>query len=219
MDDKAMFETLVREWEVDVRYKDESAFMRLCGKLAFFTPEFMSSITTTMGATVYFPSRAWVEEDYGRAWRVLCHELVHVEDYRALGKNGWLFGVGYAMPQGLAVLALLGIPFHSWWFLLFLLLLAPLPAPWRKAAEMRGYAMTMAVRYWTFGGGIPKELKDHIVQNFVGPKYYFMWPFKGAVEREVGQWSRMTLCDEIQRVDPVYAEVHSVIKSRQAAKP
>ena len=219
MDDKEMYETLVLEEGVKIRFKDESPFMQLCGKLAFFNPSFMTSITTTIGDTIYFPSHKWLEESYGRAWRVLCHELVHVVDYRKQGKAGWLFGGMYTMPQGLAALALLGLPLQSWWFLLFLLLLAPLPAPWRKAAEMRGYAMSMAVRYWTFGGGIPQDLKEHITLNFVGPKYYFMWPFRGAVEREIGRWSKMILCEEIQDVDAIYDKVFTMIRARQQQTP
>lgn len=217
MDHKEMFETLVREWEVKVRYKDESAFMKLCGTLAFFSPGFMTDVTTTLGNTINFPSRKWVKEDYAGAWQTLCHELVHVVDYRRLGKLGWLFWIGYAMPQGLFVLALLGIPFQSWWFLLFLLSLAPLPAPWRKWAEMRGYAMSMATHYWTHGGGIPLDWKEYVIEKFVGPTYYWMWPFRGAVEREVGRWSKKILCEEIQAENEVYNKVFKMIKTRKAA--
>lgn len=212
-DHREMFETLIVSEAVKVRYKDESRYMKLLGKLMFWNPRFMSNVATTIGETVWLPSRQWVEEDLLRAWLVLCHELVHVEDYKAC-KPRWVFPVLYAMPQGLAVLALLAPVLQQWWPLLFLALLAPLPAPWRKSAEMRGYGMSMAAAYWFGKGGIPQAQKQEIAQWFTGPDYYFMWPFKGAVKREVGRWSRMILCNEVFAQGAIYERVHRLIKAR-----
>ena len=200
---------------VDIRYKDESKSMQLLAKVMFFNRRFMD-MTTTLGKTIYFPSRAWVEEQPYRAWRVLAHEMVHIEDGQKLG---WRFPVMYAMPQGLAVFALLGLVLQSWWPLLFLLFLAPLPAPWRRAFEMRGYAMSMAVSFWV-GRDIPQEERDRIALNFTGPEYYFMWPFKDAVRKEIGHWVKKILCGEIFEQGKVYGHVHQtfkLVKSRSSA--
>lgn len=212
-DHREMFETMIVSEGVRVRYKDESRYMRLLGKVLFWNPRFMTNFTTTIADTVYFPSRQWVEEDPLRAWSILAHELVHIEDYQNT-KPRWLFGVLYGMPQGLASLAILAPVLQIWWLLLFLLFLAPLPAPWRKNAEMRGYAMTMAAHYWLHGSGILQSQKIGIAENFTGPDYYWMWPFKGAVEREIGRWSRMILCDEIEAQGAVFGRVRKMIAAR-----
>jgi hypothetical protein len=212
-DHREMFETLIVSESVKVRYKDESRGMRQLGRLLFWNPAFMTNFSTTFGATVWLPSRKWVDDDPFRAWVVLCHELVHVEDYTN-SKPRWLFPVMYSMPQGLAVLAVLAAVFQIWWLLGFLVLLAPLPAPWRKNAEMRGYAMSMAATCWVNKTGIPQAQKEQIARWFTGPDYYFMWPFKGAVQREVGRWSKMILCNEIFGQGDVYARVHKLIKAR-----
>lgn len=213
-DHKEMFETLVVSEGVGVRYKNESRRMRFIGKAMFWNNEFMTDLTTTLGGTVYFPSRQWVEADYYGAWRILCHEIVHIEDERALGKFRWWFSVQYALPQALAVLALLSYPLQTWWPLLFLLCLAPLPAPWRMKIEMRGYAMTMAVHFWYGKTGISQELKANVAENFTGSRYYWMWPFKSAVDREVGRWSKMILCDEVFDQGPVFGRVQKMIQTR-----
>ena len=43
--------------ELKVEFKDESKFMKFLGVLLFFNKEFMSNYSTTIGNTVYFPSR------------------------------------------------------------------------------------------------------------------------------------------------------------------
>lgn len=211
-DHREMFETLIVSESLKVRYKDESGVMWLLGKLVFWNPAFMT-IATTLGTTVWLPSRKWVEGDPFRAWVILAHELVHVEDYTN-SKPRWLFTVKYSLPQSLAVLALLGLVLKAWWPLVFLVLLAPIPSPWRKNAEMRGYAMSMAATFWFHKSGIPQAQKERIAERFTGPGYYFMWPFKGAVNREIGRWSKMILCDEIFGQGAVYARVHKLIKAR-----
>ncbi len=75
---------LAAQMGVTVRYKDQSLFMRLLGKLLFFTPAFMTEYTTTIRSTVYFPSEAWANQSPLGAAMVLAHELQHVQDSRAM---------------------------------------------------------------------------------------------------------------------------------------
>lgn len=208
---REMFDALQTMAGVQVRYKNESRFMRLIGLLMFFNRSFMTGYTTTIGVTVYFPSRAFVDRDPYHAWEVLAHEIVHAEDYRA--SKMW-FGVKYLFPQCLAVLALLAPVLWSWWPLAFLLFLAPIPAPWRTHYEMRGYAMSLAVHYWYLGDGIPVALKQHVADAFTGPSYLYMWPFKTAVANRVNDISRRILCDEIFEDGPVYQSVRDEITRR-----
>lgn len=209
-DHREMFEALKHSENIKVRYKDESWLMKLAGRLMFYNPDFSSHFTTTVGETVYFPSRKSVEIDYQTSWTVLCHELVHVEDNR---KNGWLT-LGYYMPQSLAFLALLAPVLWSWWPLLALAFLLPLPAPWRRDAEMRGYAMSMAVWYWYHRSGIPTALKAEVVGHFMGSEYYWPWPFKQTVTEEVGRWSKRILCNEMAQYGDVYPRIKRMIEAR-----
>ena len=164
---------------VTISYKNQSKLMRLLGWLLFFNPKFMSEYTTTLHKTVYFPSLVFVQEHPDIAWRVLVHEMVHVEDSIALFAP--VFGLLYLFPQclaGLSLLALLGFWFPTmWWFAAFLLCLLPFPAPGRKWAEMRGYGMSIAVLVWA--GYIPDL--ESIATQFTGPAYFWMWPFKSQV--------------------------------------
>ena len=86
---------------------------------------------------------------------------------------GLVFNFLYASPQCFAPFALLA--FWNLWFLLFLLCALPIPSPGRAWAEIRGYRMTMAVYYWLSGQKV--DIK-WMVEQFVGPSYYFMWPFR-----------------------------------------
>lgn len=212
-DHKEMFEALQRSENVKVRYKDESWLMKLIGKLMFYNPDFSTHFITTLGETVYFPSRSEVETDYQIAWEVLSHEAVHVEDYRN-SKPKFLFMLKYMMPQILAVFALLAPVLWSWWPLLALVFLLPLPAPWRRDIEMRGYAMSMAVWYWYSRSGIPQALKSETVDHFTGAEYYFTYPFKQAVTEEVGRWSKRILCNEMDQYGAIYGRVKRMIESR-----
>jgi hypothetical protein len=89
------------------------------------------------------------------------------------------FTLLYLFPQILAVLALLAV--GAFWFfpmllaVLFLAALAPLPSPSRTEIELRGYAMTLAVEYWT-AGSIPEDSVSRYSEYFTGWSYYMMSP-------------------------------------------
>jgi hypothetical protein len=173
-------ESLAVERGMKLKLKSKSHFMRFLGFLLFFNRAFMSRYTTVIGSTVYFPDETWADDQ--KVWQTLCHELTHWEDNKRLKL---LFPIVYLSPQIFALLALLA--FVNLWFLLFLVLLAPLPSPGRKWAEMRGYAVSMAVLYWRYGR-IGDEAIDHFVSQFTTAKYYFIWPFPKAVRAELMKW-------------------------------
>jgi hypothetical protein len=95
-----------------LKFKDESRFMKLLGVLTYpFNQHFMEGFITTIGTTVYFPSRKSIEEhrEEGAA-ATMSHEFVHMWD----SERQWLrYNLGYLSPQIffiplLAVYAVLG---------------------------------------------------------------------------------------------------------------
>lgn len=176
--------------KIKIAFKDESFLMKILGFLLFFTKDFMTRFTTVLRNTVYFPSREWLKKHDKKAVRVLAHEIVHIHDRKRLNKKYTIIAYPflYLFPQILAVFSLLTFLAFvnlNWLFcLLFLLFLAPIPAPGRFYLEARGYAMTMFVR--TLMRKVPDQQKveDHakkVVKHFIGPLYYFMWPFHDHV--------------------------------------
>jgi len=154
-----------------VRYKDKSWSQRLLGLLSYpFNRKYMTDYITTLYPYVYFPGRPAQSED----WKVLAHEYVHLYDMK---RHPLLFRLGYAFPQMLGIFSLGALfAFLTPWALLcltFLLALAPWPSPGRTDAEMRGYAMSMAVNYWRYGYVSPVTL-DWVTQQFIGWPYYRM---------------------------------------------
>jgi len=169
----------------EVKYKDESIFMKILGKLLFFNKDFMTRYATTIGNTVYFPSREFVESNQLSSIVTMAHEYRHARDSKKITKV--LFSIAYLLPQLLAPFMLF-FGFISWWLaiLLMLLFLAPLPAYFRKTIELRGYIMSLFMyneiqKEFGFSEPVRKELllssanKKDIM--FTGPSYYFMWPF------------------------------------------
>lgn len=137
---------IARGHAVKIRSKSESLLMRIVGTLLFFNPAFMRDYTTTIGNTVYFPD-GFVDRDPGTAWGVLAHEGMHLEQFRRVGPIK--FSLAYLFPAPLALLALGA--FWSPWFLLAMVFLAPLPAPWRVKWEREAYLVTAvcdAARGW-----------------------------------------------------------------------
>lgn len=193
---------------VDIRFKDESLFMKALSRVMFFNKGFMTDYITTIGAKVYFPTRARYEANPLSSFCVLAHEGVHIVDGM---KKPIRFPLGYLFPQILAVLALNAcFAFLSLYFLFFLfalLFLAPIPAPFRKATEMRGYGMSIKVLEWL---NMPAEYKiDGAAANFTGSGYYFMWPFPKSVKQELTSWLGNDTCLN----EPIFKKVYDITKS------
>lgn len=189
-----------RKYGLKISYKNESVLMRILGKILFFNSKFMTNYVTTIGSTVYFPSRESVSKDRTSAATVLAHELVHIADSREV--SSFIFSYTYLFPQVIALLSILSF-FTSKLWLLSLLFLLPIPSPTRAYWELRGYAMTDAVSY-----KISKKFFeiDFISKQFVSSSYYFMWPFKQDIEHRIelnrlliasGALSKKIDCDEI----------------------
>lgn len=187
MDDQALLQNLVNKIKAEVpgfelRYKDESLFMKVLGVLVWvFNRRFMRDYTTTVSPKVYFPSRAQAEANPRWVWKILTHEYVHLHDWKR--SKVW-FTFSYLLPQILALGALGALgAFWNLWFLLclgFLVFAAPWGSRWRTHWELRGYTMSMAVNYWRYGS-ISDTQKENIARNFYGMDYYRMCPNKEKI--------------------------------------
>lgn len=190
--------TLAESMGVSIAFKNESKFMQTIGKILFFNKAFMAQFTTTIGSVVYFPNKAWLDGNRTSAALVLSHELTHVQDNRDEGN--FRYRIGYLWPEIMVLavpLALLAI----WvgpaclFFLLGLAGLIPFKgSPGRAYTEYRGYATTMACMIWA--GHPMAEPPDWIVQEFIGPSYFWMDPKKDRVRARLTEWIKIIKDDD-----------------------
>jgi len=156
--------------------------------VGLFNKEMDTRYVTVINGQCWFPSEYFDKDGNMQTYhewnviRTLAHESVHEFDRKRLGTVP--FTVLYLFPQIFAVFALLSfLAFWnlSWlWCLLFLLLLAPIPAPGRAWLEARAYRVNMS--FGKMSGWDPEIFAKSIYdQNFESPAYYFMMPFKGWV--------------------------------------
>lgn len=167
---------------LQIKYKDQSWFMKALGKILFFNPSFMTSYTTTIGETVYFPNQKFVQIRPISGAVILMHELVHMYDEKKLTKP--VFSASYLFPQILVPIFLLMLFFLSWKIVLPLaiLCLAPIPAFFRMEYEKRAY-MSSLYTLQKLGQRLNFDPKlttqaQYFVSYFKDSSYYFMWPFK-----------------------------------------
>lgn len=175
-----------------IKFKTESLFMKILGKLMFFNKEFMFGMITTICNTVYFTSKEYVINNEIDAIDILCHELIHVYDYN---KFKLLFLLGYIFPQILAIFSILSI--WNIWFILFLLFLLPIPAPLRAKAELRGYIMDLTIIM--SNRSLSKNDLDWATNMFTSSLYYFMCPFRKYIEKK--------LIDGANNKEKVYSDI------------
>jgi hypothetical protein len=120
---------------------------------------YLDSYQTTIGRTIYVTAD-WDERDPLERYCTLRHEAVHLRQFRK-----------FSLP-GMA----------------FLYLFLPLPlgvAYFRTRFEMEAYAESIRAAADVYGPDHPRResYREHVVRQFIGPSYGWMWPFKKAVER------------------------------------
>lgn len=166
---------------LQIKYKDESIFMKVLGKLLFFSSKFATT-TTTIGSTIYFPSAQRVIDRPSPSVATLCHELSHM--YSSEKKTRLLYSLYYLFPQILVFLSIPVFFFFSFFkSLLCFLFLLPLPSPTRTAEEKMGYTISIYAMNKINNMGIDElnlqTYKEAVITNFQGPMYYFMWWLPG----------------------------------------
>ena len=165
---------------VNIKYKNESLFMKILSFLLFFNKKFMTEYTTTINSTIYFPSKDFVNKNYITSATIFLHELVHVLDARSY--NFIIFSFLYLSPQILAILFLPLLFLNVWISLVFLLFLLPIPSFFRMKFEKRAYLVSLyALHQLIINKKVRDNLessKDFYLHQFKSSNYYFMWPFK-----------------------------------------
>ena len=166
---------------LQVKYKDQSTFMRILGTILFFNKSFMTDYVTTIGDTIYIPSETYMKTHAVSGATVFMHELVHISDSNKMGKP--VFSFLYLLPQIMALFLLPLFFFFKWWIILplVLLCLAPIPAYFRMVFEKRAYISSVYVLN-ALGKRLnfDPHLNDQVsfwVDQFKNSYYYFMWPF------------------------------------------
>lgn len=118
---------------------------------------YMTRYVTTMGSTIFLPT-GWAERSAESRYVTLRHEAVHLRQFRRYGR------VGTA--------------------LLYLLPILPLGLAYGRARlEWEAYAETLRAtcEVWGLEAARDPALHAHIVTQFTGPAYGWMWPFPQAV--------------------------------------
>ena len=120
---------------------------------------YLDAFQTTIGRTVYV-TPDWDDWDDDRRYVTLRHEAVHLRQFRT-----------FSVP-GMAVLyVLLPLPMGLAWF--------------RAYFEKAAYAESIRAAAEVWGPGYPRstEYRRQVIEQFTGPSYGWMWPFRGALER------------------------------------
>lgn len=143
--------------------KSESMFMKFIDKFLYLITfgkmdTFMTNFITTIGYKVYVPSE-WDKWSIDSKISILLHEEVHMKQKEKYGS--FLFG--------------------------FLYLFFPLPfglAYFRCIFEKEAYEVS--IREKAKRSGVQtiygSSYKKFIIENFIGPNYLWMWPFKKSME-------------------------------------
>jgi hypothetical protein len=193
--------------DLQIKYKDQSPFMKALGTILFFNPGFMKSFTTTVGETVYFPSEPFVKVRPISSSVVLMHEFVHMNDEKKLSKP--VFSLSYLFPQILLPIFLVMLFFVTWKIMLPLILLSllPIPAYFRMNYEKRAYISSLYTLYKlgqlkSFDPKLDAQAAS-FVQYFKDGSYYFMWPF-GNVQKEFDDALVLVKAGKRPYEDPVF---------------
>ena len=201
----------------EVRYKNENFVSKLIGVLVWpFCRRYMKDFTSTRFGKVYFPSREYVRENQSVAFKILMHEFVHLWDEK---EKGWRFRIDYLLPQ---LYGPVNILFAIVWFLVVtepawarwtfgslglvvgIAMFFPWPSGGRCNAEVRGYAMNLALNYWKYGS-IRSSTILWIVDKFTGWDYYKMawhedevrgWFRSARIRIEAGLFGPCSICGE-----------------------
>lgn len=213
-----LISALTSNYNVKIKYKNESLLMKLLGHILFFNPRFLNEYSTTIGNTIYFPSKNKVNK-YSEVYLSLTlHEFQHIKDSNNI--NSFLYSTMYLFPQ---ILFLLIIPLYfiiGWWALLSVVFLAPIPAPFRSKIELRGYKVslfTIAVILKENGyKGLELEEKLYSFANdfnekFCNSSYYFMKP--SGVKKELMEFINVLLkSPDIYKITEIDKDIRKLTK-------
>lgn len=144
--------------------KPESRFQRAIDRVLKVVSfgqikDYLDGYHTTVGQRIYVTGD-WDQIPRDRRYLTLRHELVHVRQFRR-----------YSLPLMALLYVLLPLPAGLAWF--------------RAHFEKQAYAEEIRATAELYG---PAHVRDpafraDIIEQFTGPAYGFMWPFRRAMER------------------------------------
>jgi hypothetical protein len=156
--------------------------------IKIFNKDVDENYITVLFGTMWVPSDFYERTD-SSSLQILAHETRHEYDRRIYGSV--LFSLIYLFPQVLSIFSLLSV--LSIWFgpmwllwLLSLICLAPLPAPGRAYLERNGYRINYIMERWGYGNTNMKPSLDWYTEQFTNSSYYYMFPFKNIVVKQLG---------------------------------
>ncbi len=199
---------------LQIKYKNNSEFMKILGAILFFNKNFMTSFITTIGSIIYFPTEEFVAGNETSSIILLAHEYVHVRD--AVKYNKILFSLAYMSPQILSILFfILGF---FWWplFIIAGICLLPVSSPFRMYFELRGYKMSLFMENELLKNlGIDEDARKKYLINaansfnrkyFVSSAYYYMWIF-GVISYLSSTVDKIISGDIMTEKDSYYQDV------------
>jgi len=159
---------------IAMRFKEDAWYWRVL-------PSSLRRCATTIGKTVWFPSREKYWDDTQITFSIIAHEFQHVFDWVRYGAIGFLFR--YLFPQilGLAALVFAILMLCFGWhatavslFGLTLFIAAPWPSNQRTKIEQCGYSMNLATQY-LIEGEVTEEHAAYVEGKFNNWFYYKMY--------------------------------------------
>ena len=162
--EKLLAETKAEFPDFEIIQKKDSFLMKLidvCLKIITLgqMSKFMTGFITTLGVKVYVHD-SWQDNSIASKSEIIRHERVHMRQAKKYGR--FLFS--------------------------FLYLLFPLPgglAYFRKKFEQEAYEESIRTIYKYHGERAVSstQLKEFILSQFTTANYFWMWPFRGNLEK------------------------------------
>jgi hypothetical protein len=116
---------------------------------------YVERYVTTIGRSIFL-TPDWEERTFSDRYATLRHERVHLLQFRRYG----------LVPMALA----------------YLLLPLPVGLAWVRARlEWEAYAETVRVWHELGGRDATDRIRAHVIAQFTGPSYAWMWPFPRTV--------------------------------------
>lgn len=176
--------------------KSDSWFMKFLNFLMFWNDSFMTSYWTTIGRTVYVPTRA-VSSNYGtEEWKKFYHRILNHEETHVAQGEAYTFPIFFILYLGPSFWKLPAIPvvwilclFFTFWLpativTAVFVLLFPLTAGlayWRWYFEREAYLPEVLSKYRRSGRAYAQKRIDRISNN-LATDYFFTWP-KGWMQK------------------------------------
>ena len=120
---------------------------------------YLTAYQTTIGRTIY-TTADWDKRDPDERYVTLRHEAVHLRQFRR-----------FTVPGMTVLYLLLPLPMGLAWF--------------RARFEQEAYAETIRAAAAACGPAFPRtrSFRSHVIGQFTGPAYGWMWPFRRSIER------------------------------------